>query len=634
MPRRGEYRSDFPLPQQREKETKRIGPREVVAADGRGQKSQVVVDPADFTCSTLAGELADEWVELVEAMDFKLGTARQFRNTIRDFCTFVDRDVPRPRKATLAHAEPDLHLAVTEWVRRLPASFAAGSRSPAWHAGRLRQLIERRIEHPDRPVVGHLSSWGKGALGVRRGKSEELDEFTRAEKLALVKAAWADLAAVDARIKKGWALAERGVDPAVGGWLEPANLLWAIAHDAWSTWEISRRLPRRAEWPPSLVTFLPENAPPGLVRQMLLGSLVRQLFLHNMDLHCFRILLMAATGHASEEVSGLDEDDVEFGPKSVMIDFTKNRAQAEPRRSYGIDTSLAQATLHPARPRLDPADLIRRLLDLSRPLAKRQGLDPVPLFLRASVVNGGVLQIKPFLGHLQNAKFTTWLDRHGVSVSEPRDIRRLRKSGKVEKAVAFKGRVSDIADDHSVETFHGHYAHGTTLRVISGKVITAAQHRWFSQALEGPTVLSEEAVESLEEPEAGAVLGLSSEEVEDLRSGQLDMGVSGCRNPRQSPWGKPGQLCPVAPLRCFECRNAMVLPSNLPQMLLFADFLERMQMRLTPSHFDAFWKQSRVNLLAAIEARSDAEMAQARQQIADDQLTLQLPLSAHVEFDS
>ncbi|WP_141709115.1 hypothetical protein [Streptomyces sp. BpilaLS-43] len=592
------------------------------------------MNPADFMCSTLAGELGDEWVELVEAMDYKLGTARQFRNTVREFCTFVDGNVSRPHKATMAHAEPDLHSAVTEWIKGLPASYAAGSRAPAWHAGRLRQLIERRIEHPERAVVGHLTGWVKGALGLRRGKTEELDEFTRAEKLALVKAAWADLVAVDARIKEGWALAERGVDPAVGGWLEPANLLWAIAHDAWSTWEISRRLPRRAEWPPSLAAFLPDNAPPGLVRQMLLGSLVRRLFLHNMDLHCFRILLMAATGHASEEVSGLDENDIEFGPKSVMIDFTKNRADAEPRRSYGIDASLSQAILHPARPRLDPADLIRRLLDLSRPLAERQGLDPVPLFLRASVINGSVIQIKPFLGHLQNAKFTTWLALHGVSVSEPADIRRLRKSGKVEKAIAFKGRVSDIADDHSVETFHGHYAHGTTLRVIAGNVVTAAQQRWFTQALEGPTILTEEAVESLDAPEAGPAMGLSAQEIDDLRSGQLDMGVSGCKNPRQSPWGKPGELCPVAPLRCFECRNALVLPSNLPQMLLFADHLERLQMRLTPQHFDANWKQSRANLLAAIDARSDAEIAQAHQQIADDELTLHLPLSAHVEFDS
>ncbi|MEU1854192.1 hypothetical protein ABZ499_34280 [Streptomyces sp. NPDC019990] len=55
-----------------------------------------------------------------------------------------------------------------------------------------------------------------------------------------------------------------------------------------------------------------------------------------------------------------------------------------------------------------------------------------------------------------------------MSVDGQPDIRRLRKPSKVEKAITCKGRVSDIADDHSVQTFHRHYAHGTTWRVIAG----------------------------------------------------------------------------------------------------------------------------------------------------------------------
>jgi hypothetical protein len=84
----------------------------------------------------------------------------------------------------------------------------------------------------------------------------------------------------------------------------------------------------------------------------------------------------------------------------------------------------------------------------------------------------------------------------------------------------------------------------------------------------------------------------------------------------------------------LECRNAFVLPSNLPQLLLFASHLERLQLRLTPQHFHALWGQSRVNVLAAINARTDAELAQARQQITDQGLTLHLPLGTQVEFDA
>jgi hypothetical protein len=475
----------------------------------------------------------------------------------------------------------------------------------------------------------------KGALGVRRGNTEELDEFTRGEKQAMIKAAWADVFAIEARIKKGWALAASGVDPSTGGWTEPANMLWAIANDAWPCEELRRRLPPLVDWPAELAAYLPTPESPRIASQMVMAALVRQLFVSNLDLHSFRILLMAATGRAPEEVAALAEDDIEFGPKSVMIDFRKGRAHAETRRPYGIDSDLSRTQLHPARPRLDPADLIRRLLDLNRPLAQRAGLDPVPLFLRASVVSrAGRMRVQPFLSGSPNARFYHWLNTHGVEVQGKTDIRRLRKSGKVEKAIAFKGRISDIADDHSTETFRGHYAHGTTLRVIAGDVITAAQRRWFAKALDGPVVLTGQAVDSLDENGAPAALGLSPREAEELRSGQLDMGVCGCRDPHASPFGKPGQLCPVAPLRCFECRNALVLPSNLPQLLLFSDHLAQLKQRLPPQHFDKLWGQSSVNLAAVLEARTDAELALARKQVAEEGLTLQLPLSAHVEFDA
>lgn len=565
--------------------------------------------------------------------EFKVGHVRNFRNTVHLFCSFVDKHAGRAEEASLGREVPDLHHAVTEWIRTLPTGFKEGSRSPAWHAGRLRRMITRRAEHPNRPVAGHLPGWAQGNVGVRRGQSNELDEFTRPQKQALVKAAWANLIAIETRIKEGWTLAAAGRDPREHGWLEPANLLWALGPGGLPLDEIAGHVPAWADCPSALQALVPASVPLMGKKRFLLGSLVAKLFLHNRDLHCFRILLMAATGRAPEEVTGLFEDNVEFGPKSVTIDFTKGRAEAEPRQAFGT-TAMQQGVLHPERPRLDAGDLIRRLLKLSRPLAQRAGQTRTRLFLRASVANPSTISIKPFHGTLPASSFADWVTAHQVSLNAPIDIRRLRKSGKVEKAIAFKGRISDIADDHTEETFRSHYAHGTTLRVISGDVITQAQQRWFDKAVEGPLVLSEEAVRSLDDPATGEGLGLSAQEIEDLTSGELDMGVSGCRNPRESPFGRPGQLCPVAPLRCLECRNALVLPSNLPQLLLFADHLESLRTRLQPQHFHELWGQSRVNLLAALDARSDAEIAQARTQITDEELTLQLPLSAHVEFDA
>lgn len=632
MPRRGEYKGGFPGRTPRSAQDTRIGLRQVTGLDPQDRPVTVVFDPQTHTCAELAGELADEWVELAASAGFREGSCRTYRHAISSFCTHVDATVAAAQDASLAREMPDLHHVVTEWIRLLPAGYPARSRRPHELAGRLRVLIARRIAHPDRPVAGHLDGWVQGAVGLRRGRGEEVDEFTRADKKKLIQAAWTDRLATEARIRTGWALAAAGRDPAHGGWMEPRNLLWALANNAWTCEDLSRRLPALRQWPPALRELVPGDVLSHLARGYLLRRLVGMLFPTDMDLHSYRILLMAATGRASEEVTMLDEDDLEYGSRSVLIDFTKRRARTVQRRSYGADPDEDQRDLHPAAPRLDAVELTRQMLQLARPLAERAGITPVPLFLRASV-DHYALTIRRFVGKGSGAALADWLSAKRVTVQGPADIRRLRKSGKVEKAIAFKGRISDIADDHTAETFRTHYAHGTTLRVISGRVIIAAQQHWLDKALNGPVVLSDEAEQALVEPGAAQALGLSAEDVEQLCSGELDMGVSSCRDPFASPFGRPGQLCPVAPTRCLECRNAFVLPSNLPQLLLFAAHLEQLQHRLSPAHFHALWGQSSANVLEVLGLRTSEEITRARRRIAEEGLTLNLPLATQVEFE-
>jgi hypothetical protein len=609
-----------------------VGLRAVTCRDNNGENIRCTFDPSAFACSRLASELADEWAENTLACEHGMSSVRGYRRAISEFCAHVDATVPRPAQASLASADPDLHLAVTEWIRILPSRFPAGAQAPADLAGRLRLLIARRIQHPDRPVAGHLTGWAEGAIGVRQGSTTELDEFTRQDKRALVQAAWKDVIAIEARLREGWTEARSGADPRLAGWAEPANLLWAIAHpEVLSMEQIFDLLPDPSRWPPQLTAFLPESGRAGGGRKRgLLRALVRKLYLHNLDLHSFRILLMAATGHASEEITGLLETDVEFSPAGVSINFTKDRANATRHRAF---PGGATAVLHPGKPRLDAAFVLTRLMDATRPAAERAGLSPMPLFLRTAVRDHS-LSIRRFEPCMDGANFAVWLRVHGVSVSHPADIRRLRKSGKVEKAIAYKGRVSDVADDHSTEVFRKHYAHGTTLRVISGQVITKAQQTWLDRALDGPVVITEQAQPALSTPQAQQALGLSAEQAAELQGGQMDMGVSSCRDPFNSPYGRPGQVCPVAPLRCLECRHAFVLPSNLPQLLLFAQHLQNLKNRLPPVHFHALWGQSHTNLQAILAAHSELDIALARKQIAEDGITLQLPLAAHVEFDA
>jgi hypothetical protein len=633
VPRRGEYTRGYPSVSAADRPAgiARVGRREVVGVNDHGERRTTWLDPHGFVCSTLAAQLADEWVELCETSEYSYAGCRRYRSALVAFCTFVDQSVPHADRATLSSANPDLVHAVTEWTRTLPARHSAGSREPARSAGCLRRLIDRRAQHPDRAVTANFDGWLAGASGLRRGQTQEVDEFTLVDKKQIITAAWADLHALERRLNRGRELAAAGVDPRSGGWLMPANLLWGIAQATVSTEEIARQLPPGG-WPQELAELVQGKMNPFNPKPMLISDLVRMLYPHNDDLHAFRILLMAATNRASEEITALTEDDVEFQPNGVLLTFRKDRARKVSRASFS-ESADGEVRLHTSAPRLDVTWLLRRLMATTRPLAQRAGLSPAPLFLRGSM-NSYTLVVKRFNGGFDGSTFASWLQRNGVKVGGAPDIRRLRKSGKVEKALAYRGRISDIADDHSEEVFRGHYAHGTTLRVIAGNVITAAQRRWFTEAVDGPVVLTEQAEASLDQAHAPQQLGLTRQQVEELRTGALDMGVSSCRDPFDSPYGRSGQLCPVAPLRCLECRNAFVLPSNLPQLLLFAEHLERLQLRLPPQHFHQLWGQSHANLRAALADRTDVEKALARKQITEDRLSLHLPLSAQVEFDS
>lgn len=164
-------------------------------------------------------------------------------------------------------------------------------------------------------------------------------------------------------------------------------------------------------------------------------------------------------------------------------------------------------------------------------------------------------------------------------------------------------------------------------------MISAAQEHWFDKAVTGPTVLTD-SVGALADAEHAARLGLTAEQAEGIRQGALDMGPSQCSDAHNSPYCRPGQLCPVAPLRCLECRNAWVLPSNLPQLLLFVGHLNRLRLRLSPQYFAELWGQTHTNLQAILAEHTDEEKALARKHIEAGEAGLHLPLSASVEFGS
>jgi hypothetical protein len=210
---------------------------------------------------------------------------------------------------------------------------------------------------------------------VPKGESTELDEFARKDKLALVRAAWTAVVALEKRLAAGWDTAARGRHPDDGCWMSVPDLLWGLAHAAITPRDINRHLPVVRLWPSELVGHVtrPDGTMPHLAKQALNCWLVGQLWPTSLDLHAFRILLMDATGHAPEEISGLGENDVEFVPGGVRLTLVKLRARRRSHRSFK-DTSpseiadMVAAEEFKDRPRREPGVIVQRLMPSPRTL--------------------------------------------------------------------------------------------------------------------------------------------------------------------------------------------------------------------------------------------------------------------------
>ncbi|AKL66098.1 hypothetical protein [Streptomyces sp. Mg1] len=615
-----------------------IGPRVVEIP-----RQLLAVDPSDFCCSRLAMQLADEWVEYVAATAITTH-AKAYHLAITRLCKYVDKELG-PAAATASLTDPNLLDLLVKWELSLPESYAPSSTYPGILAGAVRVLIIRRDDHSDRPVAADLARLARGPALLGSGEKTERDEFKRKEKQALVRAAWQSVHATRKRLEEGWALAEQGRHPDHGSWTSIPDLLWGLAHEQITPKDIHLVVPAPRDWPAELQTFT-TGPSAAFVSQVARRKLARRLFAslypHHLDLHAFRILLMDATGHASEEVTGFGEADVEFLPKGVRLTLLKNRAEHRRHRAFRDQSAPeepapdedADGHLTVDWPRREASEVVRQLLDLTARVRAKAPHVTDTLFVSATVRNNFTAVFDEWRP-VSKSSFKSWLDATGVEIKGDPHIGRMRKSVKVEKAIVSEGRISAAADDHTEETFATHYAQGTTLRILSGRTIATAQQHWFDKALDrvdGPTVISGTA-EDVDQ----AVLedaGLSAREAEDIMAGQLDMGVSHCKNPYQSPYSRPGELCAVAPLRCLECRNAWILPSNLPQLLLFKAHLERLRAVLAPQVFERLWGQSWVNLRVVLEDRTPEEREQARKHIEAGQAVLDLPLAANTEFDA
>ncbi|MFJ1709566.1 hypothetical protein [Kitasatospora sp. NPDC088346] len=301
----------------------RIGVRAVSGPSFKGRSQLVEFDPGAFRCSRLAAQLADEWVEYVESTGITASAASGYRRAIDRFCKAVDAELKGTgTEGDVDLASPLMFRLVAKWERGLSATYRAGSSWPAYLAGSLRTLIIRRDDHPDRATDTALARMAHGPLLVAWGEKNEHDEFSRKDKLTLVRAAWAAVNELESRLAAGWHLADQGKHPETGSWLCLPDLLWGLARGQISPKDITSRLPAPSAWPQDLreLAMRPDGSIPATAAgQILARRLVAWLYPTTLDLHAFRVLLVDATGCTSEEVTRFGAKDVEFLPKGVRL---------------------------------------------------------------------------------------------------------------------------------------------------------------------------------------------------------------------------------------------------------------------------------------------------------------------------
>jgi hypothetical protein len=624
----------------------------------RGEKSRVIINPSRFQCSTLAAQLADEWLIHTRAAGLLSG-GEAHAAAVRQFCAFVDEHLPGqggdPRLARLDRGWVDLVEVIHDWESSLIQTFGREKSTPYSRIRLLLLLISRRASAGEL-VVEKLRLRAQAPPVFSRGRNKPLDEFSNAERLDVRNAARADIRAMEARLKCGTELLAQGRDPASGGdWQSIADLAWASRHGVLSTHALFDNLPRHTKWWPGHLTALlpPERGRNASGRSGLVNAIGRFLFPNELDLMPFRVLLLLEMTDATpEEVHDLMLPEIEFTSAGVRVVQRKMRAwrvRADFHPAAGEDEAppdgeddsvIVSEHTYSGDGAWGVAGLLRRLIAATA--MTREAFEVGPrLFVSAQIDReSGALAAGPATFQRAGRRFSSWIASHRdaegkptLVVSEPHEVRRLRKTSKTVRAVALGGTVTDLAgDDHHVEVFRTHYAHGTTAHILAGRSINRAQQWIFHRASAKPVFVDPQAEARLEEPEVAQGMGLSTQTAKAMVAGELDMGITNCRDPYDSQFTQAGKLCHVAPAMCLVCPNAVIFTSQLPRLLLFADRVERMRSVLDPPRWQAVWGRQHA-ALSELFAECADQLPAARQEIADQGLTLDLPLGLRSEFD-
>ena len=196
-------------------------------------------------------------------------------------------------------------------------------------------------------------------------------------------------------------------------------------------------------------------------------------------------------------------------------------------------------------------------------------------------------------------------------ISQPHDMRRLRKTVKSARAALLGTLAGAAGDDH-----HCRGLPATTTRkprpftrspprrccVRSRRSCNAPhrdQHSWPRRQPRSPNHRTDPEL-----AEIAATVAAETPTEQEL--------TIACRDPYDAPFMDQGALCHASPSMCLQCRNAIVFRDHLPRLIAYREALDAIENNTPPRVFSEIYGQQRVNIDAIVAEFPPEQIEAAR----------------------